>query len=39
MKRDDYYQYALSAFRPAESMLKMIPADKLDWKPVTTCHR
>ncbi len=33
MKKDEFYQYALEAFRPAESMLKMVPADKLDWKP------
>jgi hypothetical protein len=33
VKKDDFYQYALDAFRPAEAMLKMIPADKLDWKP------
>ena len=33
MKKDEFYEYALSAFRPAESLLKMIPADKLDWKP------
>jgi hypothetical protein len=35
MKKDDFYQYALAAFRPAENMLKMIPADKLDWKPAS----
>ena len=33
MKKDEYYQYVLESFRPAESMLKMVPADKLDWKP------
>ena len=33
MKKDQFYQYVLDAFRPAESMLKMVPADKLDWKP------
>jgi hypothetical protein len=33
VKKDEFYNYALSAFRPAESLLKMIPADKLDWKP------
>jgi hypothetical protein len=33
VKKDEFYQYALDAFRPAESMLKKIPADKLDWKP------
>jgi hypothetical protein len=33
VKKDEFYQYALDAFRPAEAMLKMVPADKLDWKP------
>jgi uncharacterized damage-inducible protein DinB len=33
VKKDDFYQYSMEAFRPAESMLKMIPADKMDWKP------
>jgi hypothetical protein len=33
MKKDEYFQFALEAFKPAETMLNMIPADKLDWKP------
>ena len=33
MKKDEFCDYALSAFRPAESLLKMTPADKLDWSP------
>jgi hypothetical protein len=33
VKKDEFYEYCLSAFRPAESLLKMVPADKLDWKP------
>jgi hypothetical protein len=33
VKKDEFYQYALESFRPAESLLKMVPADKLDWKP------
>jgi len=32
-KKDEFYQYALDAFRPVEKMLKMVPADKLEWKP------
>lgn len=36
MTKDEYYQYALDAYRPAESMLKMVPADKLEWKPGLT---
>ncbi len=33
MKKDDFVQYAMSAYKPAENMIKMVPADKLDWKP------
>jgi uncharacterized damage-inducible protein DinB len=33
VKKDEFYDYCMSAFRPAESLLKMVPADKLDWKP------
>lgn len=33
MKKDDFYQYAVDGYRPVENMMKMIPADKLDWKP------
>jgi uncharacterized damage-inducible protein DinB len=33
MKKDEYYQYTLETFRPAETMLKMVPEDKLDWQP------
>lgn len=33
MKKDEYFQYVLDAYKPAEAMLKMVPPDKLDWKP------
>jgi hypothetical protein len=33
VNKEEFYQYALDCFRPAETMLKMVPADKLDWKP------
>jgi uncharacterized damage-inducible protein DinB len=36
VKKDEFFQYALDAFKPAETMLKMVPADKLDWKPGPT---
>ena len=36
MKKEEFYQYALDSFRPAETMLKMVPADKLEWKPGPT---
>ena len=36
MKKDEFYQYALEAYRPAISLIKMVPADRLDWKPGPT---
>jgi len=36
VKKDEYFQYALEAYKPAATMMKMIPADKLDWKPGPT---
>lgn len=33
MKKEDFQQYVMDSFRPAESLLKMVPADKLDYKP------
>jgi hypothetical protein len=33
VKKDEFCQYALDAYRPTESLLKMVPAEKLDWKP------
>jgi len=36
VKKDEFLQYALDAFKPAEKMLKMVPEDKLDWKPGPT---
>ena len=36
MTKDEYCQYVLDSYRPAESLLKMVPADKLDWKPGPT---
>jgi hypothetical protein len=33
VNKEEFYQYALDTFKPAEAMLKMIPADRLDWKP------
>ncbi len=36
MKKDEFYQYALEAFKPAETLIKMVPPDKLDWRPGPT---
>jgi hypothetical protein len=33
VKKDDYCQHVLDSYRPAESLLKMVPDDRLDWKP------
>jgi uncharacterized damage-inducible protein DinB len=33
MKKDEFFQYAVDGYRPVENMMKMVPADKLDWKP------
>ncbi len=33
MKKDEYCEYALAAYKPAATLIQMVPADKLDWKP------
>ncbi len=33
MNKNEFCQYALDAFKPVENMIKMVPADKLDWRP------
>ena len=33
MKKEEYIQYVIDAFRPAETLIKMVPDDRLDWKP------
>ena len=33
MNKEEFRQYVIDAFRPAESLIKMVPADKLEWKP------
>jgi len=33
VKKEDFYQYVMDSFRPTESLIKMIPVDKLDYKP------
>ncbi len=33
MKKEEYIQFVMDSYRPAESLLKMVPVDKLDWKP------
>ncbi len=33
MTKDEYYQCLMEAYRPAEAMIRMVPADKLNWRP------
>ncbi len=33
MKKDEFLQYVIDAYRPAENLIQMVPEDKLDWKP------
>ena len=33
MKKDEFCKYCIEAYRPVETLIKLIPADKLDWKP------
>jgi len=36
MNKDEFCQYVLDCYKPAESLLRMVPADKLNWKPGPT---
>jgi hypothetical protein len=33
MNKEEYVKFALDAYRPTEALIRMVPADKLDWKP------
>lgn len=33
MTKNEFYECVMEAYRPAEALLRMIPADKLDWRP------
>ena len=33
MKKDEFCQYVLDAYKPTETLIRMAPADRLDWKP------
>jgi uncharacterized damage-inducible protein DinB len=33
MTKNDFYQFVLEAYRPAETLIRMVPPDKLDWRP------
>ncbi len=36
MKKDEFCSLVMESYRPAESMVRMVPADKIDWKPGPT---
>jgi len=31
--KDEFYDCVMEAYRPAETLIKMVPADKLEWRP------
>jgi hypothetical protein len=33
MKKNEFCQFVLDCYRPTESLIRMVPSDKLDWKP------
>ena len=33
MTKDDFYELVMEAYKPAETLIRMVPADKLDWRP------
>ncbi len=36
MTKDDFYNMVVQAFRPAKTLIEMVPADKLGWQPGPT---
>ena len=36
MTKSEFYKFAMESVRPAEKLIGMVPADKLDWKPGPT---
>jgi hypothetical protein len=33
MTKNDFYELAMAAYKPAETLVRMTPKDKLDWRP------
>jgi len=33
MTKNEFYDFTLDAYRPVETMMRMVPADKLEWRP------
>jgi hypothetical protein len=36
MTKNDYYEVVMENYRPAETLIGMVPADKLNWRPGPT---
>jgi uncharacterized damage-inducible protein DinB len=36
MTKNEYYEVVMENYRPAEKLISMVPADKLNWKPGPT---
>jgi hypothetical protein len=33
MTKDEYYQWVMEVYQPAEAMIRLVPRDKLNWRP------
>jgi len=33
MTKNDYYECVMEAYGPAATLIRMVPSDKLDWRP------
>jgi len=33
MTKNDFYELVMEAYKPAEALIRMVPEDKLDWRP------
>jgi hypothetical protein len=33
MTKNEYFECVMEAYRPAEALIRMVPADKLNWRP------
>ena len=33
MTRNEFYEFVMDAYRPAEALIRIVPADKLQWRP------
>jgi uncharacterized damage-inducible protein DinB len=33
MTKNEFYECVMGAYRPTETLMRMVPADKLDWRP------